>query len=210
MPRRFRHCCKSTIYHNGFEISVDSLRNGRIALEPKHKQEYRADTALPLFGVAMIYEDISDSHAHLHSLPPRLQPLQNFASILIRRKDRVPHLDDPAILHSHRQPLRQSAPLPFNGRQFRRRHKPQPLITQQLIRQVHSLLELPLIRRALRAQPEDSRHAVGGESVRSVAERARLRGAAAGTGDLVPFLGDALAWGGAAGVAEDDAQSGEC
>jgi hypothetical protein len=44
MPRRFRRCCKSINDYNGFEISVDSLRGSPIALESKHKQEYRALT----------------------------------------------------------------------------------------------------------------------------------------------------------------------
>jgi hypothetical protein len=44
IPRHFRRCCKSTIDYNGLEMSVDSRRDGLIALESKHKQEYRALT----------------------------------------------------------------------------------------------------------------------------------------------------------------------
>lgn len=74
---------------------------------------------------------------------------------------------------------------------------------------MHSLLNLLLIRRILRAHAKDVRDAVGQEAIRGVAEGACLRRAAACAGNGVPFGRDVFSWGTGAWIAEEDCEAAQ-
>lgn len=68
------------------------------------------------------------------ALTSRIQPCQNFFRALVWWEDRIPHLDDLAILHRKRQTPDDMPSLPLKRRQTQRLDKCKLLVRQQLVR----------------------------------------------------------------------------
>ena len=116
----------------------------------------------------------------------RLQPGDDLCRVPVRREDRIEDLRDRARLDDERDPLVERHALDVERRQAaapRRAAAPGSAITG--IRDVVPLRELDLVVERLRREPRDARAELR-QLRRVVAERARLRRAAARAGDRRP------------------------
>ena len=159
------------------------------------------------------------------NFPSGLQPFQYIRSILIRWKNRIPHLQDLSIFNSQcesfyqRRALRRSTSfvqqiishqrtyLILENGQPQPLHQSQLLIAQNLIRHPNPLPQLLLIRCTLRTTPKHLLDSQGLDLGLQVAKSADLRSASSGARDGVPFFGNAFAWGRGARVAEENREA---
>ena len=136
------------------------------------------------------------------------QPGEHVGGVPVGREDRVEHLRDAAALDDQREALDQGHALDLEGGQRERPREAEPLVAQQLERQVEPVHGLALVRGVLCAEAEHAGPAGGQLSV-VVAERARLRRAAARARDLVPAPGRVLVGAARARVHVHDGLAGE-
>lgn len=114
---------------------------------------------------------------------------------------------DLSVADSQGSPLDQGLTLPLEGGHIEGFGKVEVRITQHIVGQVQTLLDLALVVRVLGAEAVDSGHAELLDGIKVVAIALGLGGAAAGPRHVVPFVGDSLTRGTGAGVAEQDGQS---
>jgi hypothetical protein len=107
--------------------------------------------------------------------------------VAVRWEDGVDDTFDRAVAQEQRGPLEQCHAVDLEGREPQRGREFEPLVGKQRVGQVQPLGGFLLVGSVLRGEAEYPR--VGRlKSGVLVAERARLRGAAAGAGDRVPLL----------------------
>lgn len=139
-----------------------------------------------------------------------LQPSHNLSRILVGRKYWVPDMFHLSFTDYKRASLDQWLALPLKNGQLHSLHKLQILITQQVVREVQSLLGLLLVRRILRTESEHCSHAQCSQRWKLVAIRTSLAGASARAGRVVPFVGNLLSRCSSAGTAENNGKTWKC
>lgn len=121
----------------------------------------------------------------------------------VRREDRIEDVPDPPVVDHERESLEERHPARLEGGQPERAGELERLVAQHGKGQVKALGHLALVVGRLRAERQHASAEIRELRVR-VAERAGLRSASAGAGDLVPPGWQLLVRTAGAGVAEEN------
>ena len=121
----------------------------------------------------------------------------------VRREDRIEDVPDPPVVDHERESLEERHPARLEGGQPERAGELERLVAQHREGQVKPLGHLALVIGRLGAECDDPNAELRELGVR-VAERAGLRSASAGAGDLVPPGWQLLVRTAGAGVAEEN------
>src|SRR5262245_28515504 len=121
-------------------------------------------------------------------LRPAPKPRHYLFGVLVRRKCRIKHFGDDAVVDDEGHPFEERHARGRERRQLDRARKLEPLVGKHRERQVQTLDRFALICGVLRREAENMADAEPLEFAEMIAEAARLRGAPARPGDLVPTV----------------------
>lgn len=121
-----------------------------------------------------------------------LQPADQVVDSAIRGKDGIPPFDDLPVLDCYHGSPENLVPFPLESGQIQAALKVEFVITQQLIRQMQTFMDLCLIAGRLRRDTIDLRDAQRVELRKVVSKRTSLGSASASAGDGIPGVGNNL------------------